>query len=358
MIRSTLLVIALFGCVAVAPAAPPRQDEHTKKIDAAVQKGLKYLAGAQNGDGSWGTYRNGGRHPAISGLAVMAFLAAGHVPGEGPYGQVVEKGVRAVLRMQHPNGLIAAEAGHEMYHHGICTLMLAEVVGMTQGPLVADVKKALEKAVAIILTAQRKQQTNYKGGWRYRVAGYDSDMSVTGWQLMALRAAKNVGCDVPPESIDLALDYIKRSRNPDSGGYCYTPGGGVTIPCTGTAILCLAVCGKRVKEMPEAQKAANFILRNLPDNARTRSTFARGGHFFYSIYYCTQAMFQMGDNFWEGFRPAMQKTLLDMQNANTGSWTGDSYGPNYASAMAILALAVEYRFLPIYQRGEEPSDKK
>ena len=93
---------------------------------------------------------------------------------------------------QQPNGLIATVGGHEMYHHGICTLMLAEVAGMTDAPLGKDIRAALEKAVAVLLEAQRTTGP-HAGGWRYRVSGTDADMSVTGWQLMALRAAKNLG---------------------------------------------------------------------------------------------------------------------------------------------------------------------
>jgi hypothetical protein len=272
----------------------------------------------------------------------MAFLSAGHVPGEGPYGKNIEKGIRGVIKMQAPNGLIATDASREMYHHGICTLMLAETAGMTQGPLAADVKKALEKAVAIVLQAQRKGTSptdQHKGGWRYRVAAFDSDISVTGWQIMALRAAKNVGCDVPPDAIEQAVAYVKRCQDPTSGAFRYFPHAQVTTACTGTSILCLAVTAKEpARKIPEAIKGE--------------------GHFFYSLDYCSQACFQLSDNFWESFRPRMHETLLRNQGAG-GAWVGsDGQGPNYSTAMGVLALTVEYRFLPIYQRGEEPTDKK
>src|SRR5690606_31909025 len=161
------------------------------------------------------------------------------------------------------NGLIASEGGHEMYHHGICTLMLAEVAGMTDGPLADDVRKKLEKAILIILKGQRKEGV-HKGGWRYMVAGYDSDISVTGRQLMALRAAKNLGCDVPPEAIDTAIAYVKRCQDASSGGFRYFPGGPLTVPCTGTSILGLEICGKDQHRSPEVLKAAGYLLRNPP----------------------------------------------------------------------------------------------
>lgn len=347
MHKICLAAALMLGCALPLGAAPPKQGARSKEVDAAIARALAYLKSKQNQDGSWSAYR--GKHPAITGLAVMAFLAAGHVPGEGPYGEVVERGIRAVLKMQHANGLIATDAGHEMYHHGICTLMLAEVVGMTQGELAREVKAKLEKAVKIILQAQRKRPGQYRGGWRYRVNGVDADMSVTGWQLMALRAAKNIGCDVPPEAIDLAVDYLKRSQDPRSGAFCYTPGGGPTVPCTGTGVLALEVCGKDRHRSPEAIRGGNYLLR-FPLRWGE-------GHFFYSLYYRAQATFQLGGNYWEYFRPQMHKVLLRYQSTQ-GFWNGNGYGPSYATAMAVLALAVEYRFLPIYQRGEEPTDRK
>src|SRR5205085_7591740 len=120
----------------LAPQGQPKKDGRAKEVDAAISRALNYLKNNQQADGTWAGGR--GSTPAITSLAVMAFLSAGHVPGEGPFGKVVEKGVRAVLRMQHANGLIAADGHWEMYNHGICTLMLAEVGGMTQGPLAAE----------------------------------------------------------------------------------------------------------------------------------------------------------------------------------------------------------------------------
>jgi Prenyltransferase and squalene oxidase repeat len=347
------ILVTLSPCHLVTlSSAQPRKDERNKAVDEAIAKALEFLQAGQNQDGTWSAGR-GGSTAAITGLSVMAFLSAGHVPGEGVYGKTVEKGIRAVLRMQHPNGLIAGDGRHEMYHHGICTLMLAEVAGMTQGPLANEIRQKLEKAVNIILLAQRRGQfpdDPNRGGWRYQVAGDDADMSVTGWQLLALRAAKNLGCDVPPQAIDRAVDYIKRSQD-GQGAFCYTPGGrGPTIPCTGTGILGLAVCGKEHHRSPEAIRGGKFLMKYPPRWGQ--------GHFFYMIYYCSQATFQLGGNYWEFYRPHLHDVLLKNQKP-TGSWYGsDNYGPYYATSMAVLALAVEYRFLPIYQRGEEPSDRK
>jgi hypothetical protein len=299
-----------------------------------------------------------GKDPAVTSLAVMAFLSAGHVPGEGPFADNIEKGIRYVLGTQQTNGVLTTNGSYEMYHHGISTLMLAEVAGMCDGKLGKEVRKALEKAVEVILKAQRTSGAD-KGGWRYRVANIDgADISVTGWQVMALRAAKNLGCDVPPEAIDRAIEYIKRCQDSSTGGFRYVAGGGfggVTIPCTGTSILALEICGKAHHHSDEAVKAGGYLLKNLP----------RWGtmHFSYSMYYCSQATFQLGDNYWNYFKPHMHEVLLKNQTKDNGAWIGtdnDSqvYGTYYTTAMGVLSLTVEYRYLPIYQRGEEPTDKE
>lgn len=351
--RRAALVLTLLVLTAPVLADDAKKGKRDE-VDESVDRALVFLQRMQETDGAWTAGRSR-KSPAITGLAVMAYLSAGHVPGEGPYGETVEKGIRWVLQQQQTNGLIASLGGHEMYEHGICTQMLAEVVGMTDGKLADEVRKSLEKAVAIVLKAQRTSG-NDKGGWRYRVLPVDgSDISVTGWQMMALRAAKNVGCDVPPEAIDRAVEYVKRCQDGNSGGFRYTPYGGVTVACTGTSILSLEICGKDRHHMPEAIKGGNYLLKNPP---RWGSA-----HFFYSIYYCSQATFQLGDNYWNYFRPHLHAQLLKNQNADNGGWIGgdydaQAYGPCYSTAMGVLALTVEFRFLPIYQRGEDASDRK
>jgi hypothetical protein len=354
-----------FALAIVLLAAPaPAADEPAKKadgptkdeLDKSVDRALDFLQRTQLPDGGWKGQND--VNPAVTSLAVMAFLSAGHVPGEGKYGETVEKGVRWVLAAQADNGLIAKEGQQEMYHHGICTLMLAEVAGMTDGKLGEEVLKKLEKAVKLILNAQRKDDNADRGGWRYHwKPGQDnpaSDMSVTAWQVMALRAAKNLGCDVPADAIDRAVEYIKRCREPDSGGFRYTPTGRMTVACTGASVLSLELCGKKEHGTPELNKAGAYLVKAGP---KFSHEFC-----FYALYYCSQAVFQLGNNYWESYRPQLHDLLLKSQKDN-GSWfanSGDAMqgGPNYCTAMCVLSLTVEYRYLPIYQRGEEPTDKK
>lgn len=329
------LTPVFFVLTSVVHAQPAKKD----RLEDSVNRALEFLQSMQEKDGSW----NG--KPAITALSVMAFLSAGHMPGEGPYGGNVEQGIRWVLKGQQPSGLFATgEFGLEMYHHGICTLMLAEAAGMTDEALAKELRPSLEKAVKVILQAQRPGPSIHQGGWRYRVDSTDADVSVTGWQLLALRAAKNLGCDVPSERIDQAVDYLKRCRDPVTGGYCYMPGGRQTLACTGTCILALELTNKEKERPREVLQAGSYLLKHPP---RWNEE-----HFFYGLYYSAQAMFQLGHNYWGFYRPQLHKVLFDHQQTN-GAWIGyDGFGPNYATAMSVLALTVEYRYLPIYQRDE------
>ncbi len=348
-----ILICAGLLLFAVPLEAKPLSKKKTP-MDEAVEKAVEFLHNTQNkSDGSWTAGRS--KHVGVSSLAVMALLSAGHVPGEGKYGKTITNGVQWVMRQQRPNGLLASEHGHEMYHHGIATLMLCEVCGMLGKEKGKEVRKAVEKAVAVILKAQRRQG-EARGGWRYQVAHHaGSDISVTGWQVMALRAARNLGCDVPAQVIEQAVAYIKRCQDGRSGGFRYMPHAQVTVPCTGTSILALELCGKDQHKSPEVLKAGAYLIRN--ENLPRWGGF----HFSYSIYYGAQATFQLGGNYWSTYRSRLHFVLLRNQGA-TGSWRGGgyeaNYGPNYTTAMAVLALTVEYRFLPIYQRGEEPSEKE
>jgi len=125
---------------------------------------------------------------------------------------------------------------------GSDSLMLAEVVGMSADPELAEQSRtALARAVDLILKAQDLAKGGSQaGGWRYQPTSRDSDLSVSGWQVMALRAAKSAGCAVPSGQIDKAVAYVKKCAVKD-GGFGYQPGGGPNNPRTGTGILALEI---------------------------------------------------------------------------------------------------------------------
>jgi hypothetical protein len=364
MIRTRRLWLMWFLVAAVAmalmPASPVSADTASKVLekyqqdaDKAIDKALAYLAAQQRTNGCWSNSqddlqpKNG---TAAASLCVMAFLAKGHTPGVGPYGDVINRGIDFILSTQKDNGLLTTgnDANGPMYCHCISTLMLSEVSGMVDPARQKKIDAALSKAVKAILTAQQKPKGyNDIGGWRYQVDSRDSDISCTGWAVMALRSVRNNGASVPKEVIDRAVAYILRCNNRNDGGFAYQPGGDSGWGRTGTAVLCLELLGHH-RERP-ALLGGEWILGDI----RKHQRYGQGEYFAYAMYYCSQATFQLGDDYWEKFGQHMYELLLPVQRGD-GSWPpgGGNEGENnyYPTAMAVLALSVPYRQLPIYQR--------
>ena len=316
-------------------------------VTRAVDRGLRWLAANQLTEGSW-LSPGYGKNTGIVSLVVMAFLARGEEPGRGEYGDTITRAVAWLLDQQR-GGLIARDVSHgEMYSHGISTLCLGEVSGMVddRSPGFERLGRVHRSAVDLILRAQDvpKDRWNH-GGWRYTPSTDVADISVTGWQLLALRAAQEIGLPVPEKSIRKAVLYVTRCAD-STGGFAYQPGGESTIARTGTGILALEICGEQGSA--EARRGGEWLLRHPLE--------WKGPFFYYGAYYSAQAMYQLSGEFWRVWQPRTEGLLLEHQSED-GSWPmppGTSQeaqaGPAYATAMAILSLAVEFRYLPIYQR--------
>lgn len=336
----------LIGLAFLALAAPLLRgaDDPDPVVDRAVVRALEYLAAQQKPSGGWVVDAFQGETTSATSLAVMSFLAAGHVPDEGPYAPVIRRGIQYVIDQQRADGLLVSRHGHgPMYCHGISTLMLGEVCGMLAEPQATACRKALEKAVKLLIASQEvKKDFRNAGGWRYGATSGDSDLSVTGWQLLALRAAKNIGCDVPAENIDDAVSYVRRCGQ--GGGFAYQPGAGATVVLTGTGLTALQVCGA---ETPEEKQSGLAYLK-------ARSLQPQDPWYFYGIYYCSVGGYKLGDASWKELQPQIFEPLLAHQQPD-GHWNADNgnekqFGTIYPTAMAVLALTVEYGYLPIYQR--------
>jgi len=151
---------------------------------------------------------------------------------------------------------------------------------------------------------------------------------VSGWQLLALRAAKNIGCDVPAQRIEMALKFVLECRDAPSGGFVYTPSSQPTTSCTGTGILALELCGKDRHHSREALQAGSYLIKN--------PVKFDDPHFHYSLYYGSQAMFQLGGNYWQIYRPSLHKLLFDSQQRNGGWINNDGVGTSYNTARKVV----------------------
>jgi hypothetical protein len=317
-------------------------DEITPELDEAIAKGMKSLATEQNEDGSFG----GGRYNknvAVTALSCLALMADGNLPSRGTYKKNVEKGLEFVLSSSTETGLLAADTTNgPMYGHGFATLFLGEVYGMTSGggetALSSRIHDALVKAVNLIVQTQ-----NEDGGWRYNPVPFDADVSVTICQVMALRSARNAGIEVPKETIDRAVDYVKKCQNTD-GGFKYQLQTGMSLwPRTAAGVAAIFYSGIYKDE------AIDNGLKYLLENAMPGETRAAAAHYFYGHYYSVQAMYLAGGEYWAKWWPAVRKELISKQTAD-GSWPDPSVGPSYGTAMALIVLQMPKRFLPIFQK--------
>jgi len=360
----------------VAPQAAPEPAKATELAAAeqqvlsaaglrAAEKGLAFLAAHQKEDGSWPgdvgykledgyrVWNESSSHVGVTALAGMAFLAGGHVPGRGPYGKVVEKAVDFLLKQVRHDGYITANETR-MYSHAFASLFLAEVYGMNQRE---DVRNALQKAVDLIVASQNQQ-----GGWRYQPHVADADMSVAACQVMALRAARNIGIEVPRETIDRAVTYVRDSavRREDSlyqsaysrpGMFRYQPEprSRASEPLTAAGITILHGAG--VYADADIESGMRVLDARLRDFSRDYGERFDGHYYFYyGHYYAVQAYHIVGGKRYREYFEMIQSTLLRMQRED-GSWP-NRVGPGsvYGTATACLILQIPKQYLPIFQR--------
>jgi hypothetical protein len=328
-----LIILALVPSIAASALAqsrsskpPPkladqpnqvRGDEITPQQQAAVERGLAWLASHQGKDGSYGG-NGAARHAGITALAGLAFMQAGNLPGRGKYGDNVQKCLEYVLSCCNESGLITSDQSNgPMYGHGFASLFLAEVYGMTGDE---QVKDKLQRAVRLI---QRTQ--NAEGGWRYQPVPYDADISVTICQVMALRAARDAGIKVEKEVIDNSIKYVRNCQNPD-GGFSYMArmggGGGSGFARSAAGVAALYYAG--VFEGDDLTNGLKYIARFVPGRSNAPQM---EGHFYYGNYYAVQAMFLAGGDWWSRWYPAVRDQLV---------------------AMALIILQMPNRYLPVY----------
>jgi len=293
-------------------------------IDRMYLKGLQFLAKTQQQDGKWA--ENYGSQPGVVGLATVAFLAHGDDPNFGPFSEPVRRGLDFIIKSQNEE---TGYIGSSMYNHGFGTLALAEAYGAVEDPRLGP---ALEKAIQLILISQKQ---NPKGAWRYSPESKDADTTVSGAQMVALFAARNAGLNVEEDAIQRGLKFFATCKTQE-GGYGYTGAAGPNSARTAIGVLVLALA--KEKSSPEYKTAFDFFQKAPMEN-----------HYYqYYLYYAAQAYFHSSPAAWKKWNAANISTLSNTQNKN-GSWDGP-FGATFGTSASLLSLALNYRFLPIYER--------
>jgi hypothetical protein len=316
-------------------------------VRAMYDSGLDYLVKSQQADGSWNSsYGNG---PGITGLCCLAILSSGEDPNFGKYAPSLHKGLRYILQSQNARtGFLAKGAGNHgsMYEHGFATLTLAEAYGAVDdvalwrgadggasGESQPTLGLALERAVGCIITSQNN---NPFYAWRYQPRARDADTSVSGAMMVALLAARNAGIKVPEKNIKLGLDYFKKATMTD-GSVMYVLGSGGGESLARSSISCLVFAIAKLKDSREHKST----LQYLRDRVETIPSM----HKYYTRYYMAQALFQGDIDTWEKWNEFNTESLKEEQNQD------GRIGPDaYSTSMSLLSMALNFRFLPIYER--------
>lgn len=336
-----------------------RREGGTTQTEAAVARGLRWISRHQNDDGSWSLHRfnqthqcngqcggHGGVHSDTSGtaMALMAMLGAGQTHTSGIYRDQVSKGLRWLIEHQKPDGdLRAHSAGNSgMYAHGQAAIVLCDAFKLTGDE---SLREPAQKAIDFICEAQHPQ-----GGWRYS-PGEPGDLSVVGWQLMAIHSAKSAYLTVPKRNQNQAGHFLDLVRADKVGGlYSYTPQSGPTPTMTAEGLLSRMYLGWDARK-PGLKVGVDFLIDNHLPSSSYRN--------MYYWYYGTQVMHHWGGDPWEKWNTAMREMLVTSQETSghaAGSWSpdvcphGGAGGRLYVTALATCTLEVYYRYAPLYRR--------
>ncbi|MFP6900756.1 MAG: prenyltransferase/squalene oxidase repeat-containing protein [Opitutales bacterium] len=302
-------------------------DHWAREVEQSYLRGIGYLTRSQNEQGYW-VNDSYGSETGVVGLVVVAILAHGDDPNFGPYKTAIRKGINYILgKTNKETGYI----GTSMYNHGFATLALAEAYGAVADPRIGP---ALRRAVDLIVNAQKK---NPMGAWRYSPESKDADVTVSGAQMVALMAARNAGLLVPDAAIEKGKAFMIKCQAAN-GGFGYTSKSGPNAPRS--AIGCLTLALTKSKDTEAFAKASKYVL--------TQADSGQSHYRYYNLYYTSQAIFHASPEAWRTWNAKNVKRLKSAQNEN-GSWSGN-YGTTFSTSAALLSLALNYRFLPIYER--------
>jgi len=342
------------------------------EAQSAVNAGLAWLALSQSKDGRWDADRWGGgrehriagrdRYGAgaradtgITGLALLAFLGAGHTHQHGDYQATVTRGLSFLMRSQRSDGNLAGNAKlfARMYCHGMASFALCEAYAITGDERLLP---AVQRAIDYIVAAQDKAG----GGWRYQ-PGDKGDTSQLGWQVMALKSAELAGVRLPASTRTGIERFLRSVSSGHHGGLAsYQPGRPANVAMTAEALVCRQFVGYSATNSAVSE-AADYIVTKLPSSDQMN---------LYYYYYATLALHPLQDERWQRWNAALQKTLIETQRTSgqnaegelTGSWDPDTAwgshgGRAFTTAIATLSLEVYYRYATGTERPPRSAER-
>lgn len=370
-----ILCTAVLVPAASLPSAARAEGEWeiTPQSEEALKRGIEWLARNQGPEGNWTSNDLG-----VVSTGALAFMAAGHLPGRGPYGDNVKRALEYVVRNAKPSGLLnIADPQRDMYNHGLATFILGQAYGMYGTKDDQQLSDVLGRALKLIVQTQCRD-----GGWDYQARSQPQghDLSLAVMQAKALRSAVDSGLEVPPEVIELAIRSVRQHYTPrdcphnapdeeqqkHEGQFSYTKGGGqATVAMAAAGVVCLQEFGQyddwRIEKNMEVIGKA--IRENAKAGKRTPPFDA------YTSYYVGQALYQVGGKHWKEYYPTLRDNVIACQirtpgkSDTDGKWpqdhrVGGKPGELYMTAVACFILAMPNRYLPILQEGKIEAMKK
>jgi hypothetical protein len=328
MARFVCLLVFVSAVAAVpVPEAPPP--------DPVVEQALAYLDGTQNEKGEWST--RVGNNLAATGLSVLAYLSAGVKPDDAKRGPALKKAVASILVTQDQQGLFKEpRSSTTLYSHGIATWAVAEYALAHGKNPPEHLKPALERAVGLLVKAQ-----DPKGGWRYTANPQPGDLSISSWQILALRAAQKAGVEVPGRTLAAALDFVESCRKKDQG-FQYVPQSSNVAPaCTAAGVLHLSLAGAPSDRADMV--ALHFaILKQIPTTTN---------YVAYAAHAQAQALARFPGKEAEAGLAQLRERIVKLQTdkgaIDSRGGSDQSYGSGLCTPLAILALTAKDRRLAV-----------
>jgi hypothetical protein len=364
------VVVCCSLALALCPCATRAEGEWETNpaSEAALERGLKWLAANQGPEGNWDSNDLG-----LVSMGALAYLSAGHTPGHGPYGRALEKALDYILKNAKRTGLLnISNPQRDMYNHGLTAFVLGQAYGMTNDQRISPV---LDRALKLIAFTQCED-----GGWDYQARrqprGHDLSLAVM--QAKALRSAVDSGLEVSPEVINLALKSVREhyraasgktnfddpAVRAESGQFTYD-GHRASLAMAACGVVCLQEFG----EYDDWRIERNMkVITDKVLQLKSNKHDGRPPLDSYTLYYVGQALYQVGGKSWEDCYPKLRDTLvgaqhLDANNAQQDGWwtdiqhVGGKPGQLYGTAVGCFILGMPNRYLPILQEGKIDSLK-
>ncbi|MGL4595750.1 MAG: prenyltransferase/squalene oxidase repeat-containing protein [Thermoguttaceae bacterium] len=334
------------------------------ETDQSVLAGLRWLVRVQMRDGSWrlsGPFTNGSTRKldnpaAATALALLAFQGYDVKPNSkeaelSEFAKSVKNGWDWLLLQQDlESGSFFRESSapndHRFYTHGLCTIAVCEILAMTKDE---KYRVPAEKAVAYCLKHQ-----SVEGGWKYSADRWNSgsDLSVTGWIVLALKTAEMAGIAVSPDVYDKITAFLDSVQNDGGSRYLYQKKRGETprISMTAEGLFCRLLLGWK-KENLALKRGIALLVE--PTNLPSFTDYTQRN--VYSWYYATQILRHCGGVEWEIWNEIIRTELPKNQETKgtaAGSWNpisptedewGKDFGRLYTTCLSILILEVYYR---------------